>query len=243
MGTDDVRDAVLDAARAAFHARGYVRTSVKGVAAAAGVAPEVVNRYWNSKEALFASAMKLPFDPASAVPELVAPGLDGMGERLTRATLELLADDETRDDFIALFQAGASATKVARGMEDFIERTIVDRLVRVVRVPDARLRVNLIASYLVGVAATRYVVRLEPVASMPEDDLVKLVAPTIQNWLDPTRPLLPVKPAAAAKTSGGKASAGKTSAGRTPGGKGAKASSRPESGKPATTKPKPAAGE
>jgi hypothetical protein len=24
---------------------------------------------------------------------------------------------------------------------------------------------------------------------MPEDDLVKLVAPTIQNWLDPTKPL------------------------------------------------------
>ena len=32
-------------------------------------------------------------------------------------------------------------------------------------------------------------VRIEPIASMPEDDLVKLVAPTIQNWLDPTKPL------------------------------------------------------
>jgi AcrR family transcriptional regulator len=197
MGTDDVRDAVLDAARAAFHARGYVRTSMKGVAAAAGVAPEVVNRYWNSKESLFAAAMKLPFDPASAVPELVAPGLDGMGERLTRATLDLLADEDSRNDFIALFQAGASATKAARGMQDFIERSFVDRLVRTLGVPDARLRVNLIVSYLIGIGTTRYVVRLEPVASMPEDDLVKLVAPTIQNWLDPTKPLQKPKPAPA----------------------------------------------
>ncbi len=189
MGTDDVRDAVLDAARAAFHARGYVRTSVKGVAAAAGVAPEVVNRYWNSKESLFAAAMQLPFDPASAVPRLVAPGLDGMGERLTRATLDLLADEETRNDFIALFQAGASATKAARGMQDFIERSIVDRLVRVVGVPDARLRVNLIISYLMGIGTSRYVIRLEPLASMPEEDVIKLVAPTIQNWLDPMKPL------------------------------------------------------
>ena len=189
MGTDDVRDAVLDAARAAFHARGYVRTSVKGVAAAAGVAPEVVNRYWNSKESLFAAAMQLPFDPASAVPRLVAPGLDGMGERLTRATLDLLADEETRNDFIALFQAGASATKAARGMQDFIERSIVDRLVRVVGVPDARLRVNLIISYLMGIGTSRYVIRLEPLASMPEVDVIKLVAPTIQNWLDPMKPL------------------------------------------------------
>jgi AcrR family transcriptional regulator len=189
MGTDDVRDAVLDAARAAFHARGYVRTSMKGVAAAAGVAPEVVNRYWNSKESLFAAAMQLPFDPASAMPQLVAPGLDGMGERLTRATLDLLADEQSRNDFIALFQAGASATKAARGMQDFIERSMVDRLVRTLGVPDARLRVNLIMSYLIGVGTTRYVVRIEPIASMPEDDLVKLVAPTIQNWLDPTKPL------------------------------------------------------
>jgi len=189
MGSDDVRDAVLDAARAAFHARGYVRTSMKGVAAAAGVAPEVVNRYWNSKESLFAAAMRLPFDPASAMPQLVAPGLDGMGERLTRATLDLLADENSRNDFIALFQAGASATKAARGMQDFIERSMVDRLVRTLGVPDARLRVNLIMSYLIGIGTTRYIVRLEPVASMPEDELVKLVAPTIQNWLDPTKPL------------------------------------------------------
>ena len=49
MGTDDVRDAVLDSARAAFHTKGYVRTTVKGVAAAAGVAPEVVQRYWGSR--------------------------------------------------------------------------------------------------------------------------------------------------------------------------------------------------
>ncbi len=195
MGSDDGRDAVLDAARAAFHARGYVRTSMKGVAAAAGVAPEVVNRYWNSKESLFAAAMRLPFDPASAMPQLVAPGLDGMGERLTRATLDLLADESSRNDFIALFQAGASATKAARGMQDFIERAMVDRLVRTLGVPDARLRVNLIMSYLIGIGTTRYILRLEPVASMPEDELVKLVAPTIQNWLDPTKPLQkPKKP-------------------------------------------------
>jgi AcrR family transcriptional regulator len=189
MGTDDVRDAVLDSARAAFHARGYVRTSMKGVAAAAGVAPEVVNRYWNSKESLFAAAMRLPFDPASAVPELVAPGLDGMGERLTRAVLEMLSDEDTRNDLIALFQAGASTAKAAKGMQQFLEQSVVDRLVRYIGVPDARLRVNLIMSYLLGVATSRYILRLEPLASMSEDDVVKLVAPTVQDWLDPGKPL------------------------------------------------------
>ena len=89
-------------------------------------------------------------------------------------------------------QAVANVDAIAgvKGIDGlFIERAMVDRLVRTLGVPDARLRVNLIMSYLIGIGTTRYVVRIEPIASMPEDDLVKLVAPTIQNWLDPTKPL------------------------------------------------------
>lgn len=189
MGTDDVKDAVLDSARAAFHSKGYVRTTLRGVASAAGVAPEVVSRYWDSKDRLFAAAMKLPFDPATAVPELVAPGLDGAGERLTRMTLDTLADEDSRDDLIALFRAGSSTSKAAAGLRVFFEESILDRLARTIGVPDARLRVGLISSYLVGIAITRFVTKLEPLASMPEDDLVRIVSPTVQAWLDPSQPL------------------------------------------------------
>lgn len=189
MGTDEVRDAVLDSARAAFHSRGYVKTTVKGVASAAGVAPEVVQRYWGSKEKLFAAAMKLPFDPATAVPELVAPGLDGLGERLTRTTLDTLGDPEAREDLEALFRAGASTTKAAAGLQVFFEESILDRLARTIGVPDARLRVALISAYLIGITVNRFIIKFEPLASMPDDDLVRIVAPTVQAWLDPSIPL------------------------------------------------------
>lgn len=189
MATDDVRDAVLDSARVAFRTKGYMRTTVRGVAAAAGVAPEVVSRYWGSKEKLFAAAMKLPFDPATAVPDLVAPGLDGMGERLVRFTLDTLGDEESRQDLIALFKAGASTGKAAASLQAFFEQSVIDRLARTIGVPDARLRVALIASYLIGIAVSRFVTRMEPLASMSEDDLVRIVSPTIQNWLDPSVPV------------------------------------------------------
>lgn len=189
MATDDARDAVLDSARAAFHAKGYARTSLKAIAAAAGVAPDVVGKYYNSKEKLFQAAMTLPFDPAASIQQLVAPGLDGMGERLTRVALESLGDPETRDDLIALARAGASTTKAAAGLKSFVEEGIVDRLALVMGVPDARLRANLITSYLLGIAINRYVVKLEPIASMSEDDVVRLVSPTIQDWLTPTHAL------------------------------------------------------
>lgn len=193
MSSDDVRDAVLDAARAAFHTKGYVKTTVRGVAAAAGVAPEVVGRYYQSKDRLFAAAMRLPVDPASAIPELVAPGLEGMGERLVRMTLDTIKDEEVREDLLVLLRAGTSAGKAGAGLKNFFEQSVVDRLARSMGVPDARLRANLISSYLIGVAVNRYITKLEPLASMPEDDVVRLVAPTIQDWLTPNKPLLNVR--------------------------------------------------
>ena len=189
MPTDEVRDAVLDAARAAFHTRGYAKTSVKGVAAMAGVAPSVVSKYYTNKEAMFAAAMRLPFDPSHAIPELIAPGLDGMGERLVRATFEVFGDEEVREDILALFQAGASAGKAAATLREFIEESIVDRLAGVVGIPDARMRASLISAHLVGLGTTRYLVRLEPLASAPEEQVLRIYSPLIQDLLDPTKPV------------------------------------------------------
>lgn len=189
MGSDEARDAVLDAARAAFHTRGYARTTVKGVAAMAGVAPSVVAKYYANKEAMFAAAMRLPFDPSSAVPELLAPGLDGMGERLVQATFGLFSDEETREDLLALFQAGSSASRAAVSIREFLEESIVDRIASTVGIPDARMRAALISAHLIGLGVMRYIVRLEPLASAPEDQVIRIYAPLIQSLLDPTAPL------------------------------------------------------
>ncbi|MAT60951.1 MAG: TetR family transcriptional regulator [Micrococcales bacterium] len=189
VATDDVSDAVLDAARVAFNSRGYARTTMRGVATAAGVAPSVLRRYYENKEQMFAAAMRLPFDPSKAVPELLTPGLDGMGERLVRGTFEVLKDDEARQQVIDLFQAGASAGKAAQSLRDFLEDSVVDRIAGVVGIPDARMRASLISSHLIGLAATRYVIKLEPLASASEDEVVRMYAPMIQDLLDPTKPI------------------------------------------------------
>jgi AcrR family transcriptional regulator len=159
------------------------------VAAAAGVTPDVVSKYYQSKDKLFVAALRLPFDPANSIPTLVAPGIDGMGERLTRVTLETLGDPETRADLIALARAGTSTGKAVSGLKGFVEQDIVDRLAVVIGVPDARLRANLITSYLLGVAINRYVIRLDPIASLSDEEVVRLVSPTVQDWLTPTKPL------------------------------------------------------
>ena len=180
---DDITKQVLDAARAAYARRGYLNTTLKGVAAAAGVAPDVVRRYYDNRESLFVAAMRLPFDPAMSIAQLMAPGIDGMGERLVRVTLRMLDDPETRDQLAEMVRDGAGASKATASLREFLETELVDRAAQVLGVPDARTRVTLATSYLLGIATTRYVLRLEPLASASEDEIVRLVSPAVQMVL------------------------------------------------------------
>lgn len=207
LNPQDAAGAVLSAARFAFASRGYASTTMKGVAAAAGVAPGVVKSLYANKERLFAAAMRLPFDPAQAVPELIAPGLDGMGDRLVRMVLSLMGDEQVRSDLTRMLASDtatsfsvSAARKAAvpdesaaleqmRFVSEYLQSSVVDRVVAAVGVPDARMRVSVISSYLVGIATTRYLLRLEPLASATDDEVVALVGPTIQVLLDPTRKL------------------------------------------------------
>jgi len=185
----DPRGPILDAARLAFASRGYASTTVKSVAVAAGVAPAVVKSLYDNKEQLFAAAMQLPVNPGHAIPALFAQGLDGMGERIVRLALTMMSEDRVRSDVSGVVQASPRIEKSARTIAEFMHLSLVDSLVTAIGVPDARMRVALISSHLAGLAATRYVIRLEPLASASDDEIVRIYGPLIQDLLDPTCPL------------------------------------------------------
>lgn len=181
----DPQSGLLDAARSVFAASGYARTTMKGVAAAAGVAPEVLRRYYANKGELFAAALRLPTDPATAVPALLAPGIEGLGDRLVRFMLTTLDDPQARADLLGLVRAGGSAYSSTRALQEYVESAVIDRVVAAIGVPDARMRAALISSYLIGIAVGRYVARIEPLASASDEHVVRMVGPVIQNLLDP----------------------------------------------------------
>ena len=183
-------DRILDAARVLFAARGYAGTTMKSVAAAAGVAPTVVSSLYRNKEALFAAALRLPFDPGTAVPTLIAQGVDGLGERLVRAALELMDDPAVRADLASLSNSasGVDVPAQVRGMVDAIQELLVDPVASMLGVPDARLRATLITASLAGMAGMRYVLRIEPLASASADQIAAMLGPGVQRLLDPTMP-------------------------------------------------------
>jgi AcrR family transcriptional regulator len=200
-GPQDSRQAALErAARAIFERRGYAAATIRSISSAAGVAPSVLSSYYRNKADLFAAVMNLPFDPAAAIPRLVAPGLDGMGERLVRLALRAAEDDQLRADVSSaagvapgVLSSGIAnapvSTEQVRAVWEFVSTEIIDQALARVGVGDARMRGALVSAYLGGVLVTRYGARVEPLASAPEDQVVALVAPTIQGLIDPTNPL------------------------------------------------------
>src|SRR5712691_5181446 len=88
-GAGGTREKILAAARSQFGRHGYESATIRGIASAARVDPKLVLHYFESKEGVFEAAMDFPFDPAEAIPELLRPGLDGLGIRLARFFIEI----------------------------------------------------------------------------------------------------------------------------------------------------------
>jgi AcrR family transcriptional regulator len=184
-GGPDTRGEILDAARTSFAKRGFDRTTIRGVAADAGVDPALVHHYFGNKEDLFLVALEIPVDPRTLVPQVFDPGLDGVGERLLRTFLDLWDRPENNQALVALIRTAFVADEAAELLRNGIARVVLRAVIPRLRPSgDAEVRAVLVASQLAGVIMGRYVLRVEPLASMPAESLVAWMAPNIQRYVD-----------------------------------------------------------
>lgn len=183
-GSADTRGQILDAARSAFAESGYDGTTIRGIATRAGVDPALVHHYFGTKEAIFVAALEFPFDPGEIIPALLVGPPEALGERLVRTLLAIWSDPAGRAPLLALLRSATTNEAAATMLREFLSRALVGRLAEVIGGgPDAQLRAAAAGSQLVGLALVRYVIQLEPLASATEDEVVALVAPTIQGYL------------------------------------------------------------
>ncbi len=188
-GGADTRGTILDSARELFSAHGFERTTIRAVALRAGVDPALVLHYFGSKDSLFLAAIELPFEPEAVLPHLVAGDVDTLGERVARFVVGLLEDETARGRVLAVIRAAASEPAAAQLLRGLIERRIRDPIARGLGAEDAELRASLMGSQIVGLVMARHVVGVEPLASLPADQLAATIAPTFQRYL--AEPLLP----------------------------------------------------
>lgn len=181
-GAPDTRTEVLDAARASFAARGFAGTTIRAVAAVAGVDPALVHHYFGSKSDLFVAALALPVDPRELLSPVVAAGPEGAGERLVRALLGAWDDPRMQPPLVALARTVAEPEGGRLVKEGFLPVVVVPVLQALV-VDRPEVRIPLVASQVVGLVVTRYVLAVPAMADMAAEDVVARVGPVIQGYL------------------------------------------------------------
>jgi AcrR family transcriptional regulator len=182
-GPVDTRGEILAAARAEFAGLGYDGASIRGIARSAGVDPALVHHYFGTKQNLFVAAVEIPVNPIEAFITLVSEDRETLGERLLTLFLSVWDRADNRSPVLALIRSAVSEERAAAMLREFITEEILGRVARELGTPDATLRTSLVASQLVGLIMSRYVIRLEPLASTPSEVLVAAVGPTLQRYL------------------------------------------------------------
>jgi AcrR family transcriptional regulator len=183
-GGPDTRGEILAAARESFAHRGFAGTTIRAVAASAGVDAALVHHYFGSKDDLFLAALEIPVDPRAIVPRVLAEGVDGAGERLLRVFVGVWENPQTRLPLVALVRASLGEAGPVNLLRDGMLRMVFGPVAAQLAVEQPERRVGLVASQLIGLAVGRYVLEIEPLASMTPDEVVASVAPTIQRYLD-----------------------------------------------------------
>ena len=171
------RQSILDAARSSFMRDGYEQVGVREIAGRAGVDPALVNRYFGSKEGLFAEAVASKFD----LHALFEGDRSTLGERLARHVLQKKSPAGGYDPLIALLRS-TSCEAPARMLREALQEGFVKPLAALLEGPDALQRAELVGSILLGLLVHRTVIG----GASPDDNdrVVALVAPTLQGFID-----------------------------------------------------------
>ncbi len=188
-GGEDTRGAILAAAQARFAEHGYEGASLRAIAGDAGVDAALVLHYFGTKAGLFLAAVRWPFDPEQEVPHVLRRGREHVGEELARLFVRTWDAEGRRDALLTLLRTAMTEPAAARLLREFLHGEVFTPLMAVVGGDEPLLRADLVASQLVGLAAARYVLALEPLASAAPEAVVAAVGPTLQHHL--TGPLRP----------------------------------------------------
>lgn len=166
---------ILDAARELFATDGFERTTIRAVAGRAGVDPALVMQHFGSKEGLFAASTRWSSEHQTI--------LSATSDNLASAAVDdLLSHFESADDreaAVALMRNCLTHPAALEIMRDQIMNERKRAVAAQIDGPDAELRAGLFAAVMIGLGMSRYLIKLEPVASASPDDLRRLLEPVL----------------------------------------------------------------
>jgi AcrR family transcriptional regulator len=184
-GNADTRGEIVDAAKRVFAEKGYDQASLRAVAREAGVDPALVHHYFDGKASLFVAAMALPFDPRQVGAH--APGEGGsLGGGIINGFLDMWDKAEgTGSSFASCVAAMAVSPSVADAMREFVAERVWSNSPVKEGEPAAMThqRRALVSSQLMGLAFTRYIMRIPPLSTASPRQIARWAGPTLDRYL------------------------------------------------------------
>ena len=181
-GSPDTRSAILGAARSSFAAHGFAGTTIRAVASAAGVDAALVHHYFGTKDELFLAALELPVDPRALIGPAIAGPIEEAAERFLGVFLSVWDDPDIRPSLVAVAR-GIMDPSANRLLSEGILPVILEPVGAALGIDRPSDRMPLVASQVIGLILLRYVLGVEPLASMSRERVIATYAPTIQRYL------------------------------------------------------------
>jgi AcrR family transcriptional regulator len=189
-GTNTTRQAILAAARARFAADGFTKTTIRRVAADAGVDASLVMQFFRSKGELFAAVMAIPAEALTRFSAAFEGADEGLGERVVRAFLDVWeVDARTSGPLMAMLRGAIVNDQVNKQLREFLQERLLVAAVASraadADTDDAMLRAGIVSSMLVGLVVGRGVVGVPALIGAEREELIMLVGPAVQSVLVP----------------------------------------------------------
>jgi AcrR family transcriptional regulator len=177
--SDATRAAILGAARHRFATDGFQKATIRAIAADAGIDPSMVMRYFGNKDGLFAAAVDVDLGLA----DVADIPIERLGETLMRHALTVWEQPPASEILLTLMRSSITDDRAIAKFQEIFARQVMPAVLSVGDPEDAPRRAGLLATQVLGVALTRYILELPPVVELTTDQLVAEIGPTIQRYL------------------------------------------------------------
>jgi AcrR family transcriptional regulator len=169
------RQRILEAARGVFADVGYERATIRAIAAAAAVDKSSVTQYFGTKQNLFREAVHWTVP----IGQLVGDTPGQTADNLMSGMLAAWARDPDSPMAI-LVRAGMTSEDAAAILREHVGGNIVGSIAATFDDdPDARLRAALLSALLLGIASSRYLLRMPDLHDADDADIVRLLSPAL----------------------------------------------------------------
>jgi len=173
------RDRILAAARTRFSQHSYENVGTRDIAGDANVDAALVNRYFGSKEKLFAAVIEGGFDVRDHLPVQ----LNNLGSHLVAQVLDDPGEPDAFDALSILLHATGSPA-IASMVSERFQAEFVKPLAQRLRGRDTEVRATLIASYVIGLATMRHRLASPALAGPARRKAADIAAAAIQACVD-----------------------------------------------------------